>query len=668
MQRFAEKIVNMMKSERLYASQGGPIILSQIENEYQMVEPAFHEKGPPYVQWAARMAVELETGVPWVMCKQNDAPDPVINACNGKRCGETFAGPNSPNKPSIWTENWTSFYQAYGEEAVMRSVEDIAFHVALFIAKKGSYVNYYMYHGGTNFGRTASEYVTTSYYDLAPLDEYGLIRQPKWGHLKELHAAIKLCMKPLLSGEHITFPIGELQQAYVFKGNSEECAAFLVNDDGRRNVLVLFENSSYVLPPKSISILPDCRTVAFNSAKVSTQYGTRSVKSSQKFDSINDWEEYNETIPMFDGTSLRANILSEQMTITKTLSDYLWYTFRLEHHDSDEQCVLKVNSLGHVLHAFVNGVIVGSAHGSHDDKGVSLETTVSLNKGTNYVSLLSVMVGLPDSGAYLESRFAGLRSVKIEGKHGLIDYTNYSWGYQVGLLGEKTQIYTEEGSSKIQWKTFGSPPSQPLTWYKTMFDAPPGNDPVALNFASMGKGEAWVNGQSIGRYWVSFHTPSGSPSQTWYNVPRSFLKPTGNLLVLLEEENGYPIGISIDTVSITKVCGKVSDSHLPPVASWVGEGQSGTKKKRKHGRRPKVQLRCPPQRNISKIVFSSYGTPSGDCESYATGSCHSSNSITIVTKACLGKRICSVPVSRRNFGNDPCPGVPKTLLVDAECA
>lgn len=29
------------------------------------------------------------------------------------------------------------------------------------------------YHGGTNFGRVASEFVTTSYYNLAPLDEYG---------------------------------------------------------------------------------------------------------------------------------------------------------------------------------------------------------------------------------------------------------------------------------------------------------------------------------------------------------------------------------------------------------------------------------------------------------------------------------------------------------------
>jgi hypothetical protein len=29
------------------------------------------------------------------------------------------------------------------------------------------------YHGGTNFGRFASSYVTTNYYDGAPLDEYG---------------------------------------------------------------------------------------------------------------------------------------------------------------------------------------------------------------------------------------------------------------------------------------------------------------------------------------------------------------------------------------------------------------------------------------------------------------------------------------------------------------
>lgn len=29
------------------------------------------------------------------------------------------------------------------------------------------------YHGGTNFGRNAAHFVTTRYYDEAPLDEFG---------------------------------------------------------------------------------------------------------------------------------------------------------------------------------------------------------------------------------------------------------------------------------------------------------------------------------------------------------------------------------------------------------------------------------------------------------------------------------------------------------------
>lgn len=40
----------------------------------------------------------------------------------------------------------------------------------------------------------------------------GLIRQPKWGHLKELHAAIKLSSKPLLSGALTKLSVGGKQE------------------------------------------------------------------------------------------------------------------------------------------------------------------------------------------------------------------------------------------------------------------------------------------------------------------------------------------------------------------------------------------------------------------------------------------------------------------------
>ncbi|EEF42123.1 beta-galactosidase, putative [Ricinus communis] len=639
MQRFVTKIVNMMKYNQLYASQGGPIIISQIENEYQNVETAFHEKGSRYVHWAANMAVRLNTGVPWVMCKQTDAPDPVINTCNGMRCGETFAGPNSPNKPSMWTENWTSFYQVFGGEPYIRTAEDIAFHVALFIARNGSYVNYYMYHGGTNFGRTGSAFVTTSYYDQAPLDEYGLIRQPKWGHLKDLHAKIKSCSKTLIRGTHQTFPLGRLQEAYVFREKSGDCVAFLVNNDGRRDVTVRFQNRSYELPHKSISILPDCKSITFNTAKVNTQYATRSATLSQEFSSVGKWEEYKETVATFDSTSLRAKTLLDHLSTTKDTSDYLWYTFRFQNHFSRPQSTLRAYSRGHVLHAYVNGVYAGSAHGSHESTSFTLENSVRLKNGTNNVALLSVTVGLPDSGAYLERRVAGLHRVRIQNK----DFTTYSWGYQVGLLGEKLQIYTDNGLNKVSWNEFRGT-TQPLTWYKTQFDAPAGSDPIALNLHSMGKGEAWVNGQSIGRYWVSFSTSKGNPSQTRYHIPQSFVKPTGNLLVLLEEEKGYPPGITVDSISISKVCGHVSESH-----------------------KSVVQLSCPPNRNISRILFSSFGTPEGNCNQYAIGKCHSSNSRAIVEKACIGKTKCIILRSNRFFGGDPCPGIRKGLLVDAKC-
>nr|GMD74491.1 beta-galactosidase 16-like [Ipomoea batatas] len=226
-----------------------------------------------------------------------------------------------------------------------------------------------------------------------------------------------------------------------------------------------------------------------------------------KFDSTEEWEEFKEPVVGFDDTNIRADTLLDHMNTTKDVSDYLWYTLSLQQESSDPKSAISVESLGHVLHIFVNGEL---------------------------------------AGAYLEHKTLGPRKVTIEGSQ---DLSNASWGYQVGLLGENLQIYTEKGSNAVEWREFSS--SQPLIWYKTVFDEPKGNDPLALNLGSMGKGEAWVNGQSIGRYWVSFHTLAGTPSQTWYNVPRSFLKPTGNLLVLFEEEYGNPYGITLDQVSIT---------------------------------------------------------------------------------------------------------------------
>lgn len=40
--------------------------------------------------------------------------------------------------------------------------------------------------------------------------------------------------------------------------------------------------------------------------------------------------------------------------------------------------------------------------------------------------------------------------------------------------------------------------------FQTTFNAPPGNEPLALDMNTMGKGQVWINGQSIGRYWPAY--------------------------------------------------------------------------------------------------------------------------------------------------------------------
>lgn len=50
----------------------------QIENEFGPLEWDQGEPAKAYASWAANMAVALNTGVPWIMCKEDDAPDPIV--------------------------------------------------------------------------------------------------------------------------------------------------------------------------------------------------------------------------------------------------------------------------------------------------------------------------------------------------------------------------------------------------------------------------------------------------------------------------------------------------------------------------------------------------------------------------------------------------------------
>lgn len=57
-------------------------------------------------------------------------------------------------------------------------------------------------------------------------------------------------------------------QAEVYTDSSGGCAAFISNVDDKNDKTVEFRNTSYHVPAWSVSILPDCKNVVFNTAKV----------------------------------------------------------------------------------------------------------------------------------------------------------------------------------------------------------------------------------------------------------------------------------------------------------------------------------------------------------------------------------------------------------------
>ncbi|WVY99704.1 hypothetical protein V8G54_025774 [Vigna mungo] len=662
MQKFTTKIVDLMKAERLYESQGGPIIMSQIENEYGPVEYEIGAAGKSYTKWAAEMAMGLGTGVPWIMCKQDDTPDPLINTCNGFYCD--YFSPNKAYKPKMWTEAWTGWFTEFGGPVPHRPAEDLAFSVARFLQKGGSFVNYYMYHGGTNFGRTAGgPFIATSYDYDAPLDEYGLLRQPKWGHLKDLHRAIKMCEPALVSGDPTVTNLGNYQEAHVFKAKSGACAAFLANYNPKSYATVAFGSMHYNLPPWSISILPDCKHTIYNTARVGSQSAQMKMTGVPIHGGLS-WLSFNEETTTTEDSSFTMTGLLEQLNTTRDLSDYLWYSTDVVLDSSEgfltngKDPILTVFSAGHALHVFINGQLSGE---EHNNVGPHFETW--------------------NAGVLGPISLSGLN----EGRR---DLSWQKWSYKVGLKGETLSLHSISGSSSVEWIE-GSLFSrrQPLTWYKTTFDAPAGTAPLALDMGSMGKGQVWLNGQNLGRYWPAYKASGtcdycdyagtynenkcrsncGEASQRWYHVPQSWLKPTGNLLVVFEELGGDPNGIFLVRRDIDSVCADIYEWQ-PNLISYQMQVAG------KPPVRPKVHLSCSPGQKISSIKFASFGTPLGSCGNFHEGSCHAHKSYdafqrdSLLLQNCVGQNWCAVTVSPENFGGDPCPNVMKKLSVEAICS
>ena len=167
----------------LQVTRGGPVLAMQVENEYgsygmekaymEFLRDALRDRGvdvPLFTSDGPWDRLLLQGGVSGVLQTGNFGSDAV------KRLG--FLERHQPGAPLICMEFWGGWFDAWGEEHHRRDAEECGGILEEIMERGG--VNFYMFHGGTNFGFSTganqkpnyTPFVTSYDYD-APLSEDG---------------------------------------------------------------------------------------------------------------------------------------------------------------------------------------------------------------------------------------------------------------------------------------------------------------------------------------------------------------------------------------------------------------------------------------------------------------------------------------------------------------
>lgn len=148
--------VLLPKFKPLLSTNGGPIIAMQIENEY-----GSYGNDAAYLdylrQGMIRRGIDVllftSDGPTDFMLQGGSVPGVVATANFGSRVAESFQklGEYEKNAPMMCMEFWNGWFDHWGEHHHTRSAEDVARLLDEMLQANAS-VNFYMFHGGTNFG------------------------------------------------------------------------------------------------------------------------------------------------------------------------------------------------------------------------------------------------------------------------------------------------------------------------------------------------------------------------------------------------------------------------------------------------------------------------------------------------------------------------------------
>ena len=549
------------------AKNGGPIILAQIENEYV-------QNDMDYVNWCGSLVSnELSsTEIPWIMCNGHSA-NTTIETCNSCNCLDDGwidqHRKNFPDQPLMFTEN-EGGGQRWGNALGRRIASDIAYSVAEWFAAGGAYHSYYMWYGGSNYERSGSLRITTMYQDDACLHSDGTPNEPKYTQLSRLQHLIANHAEIMLSQDanRIMIPYwngtswvtaGTQQFAYSYPPSVH----FIINQHNT-TINVLFNNQNISLSSRSVRIFDNNMILLWDSANYS-DINHNTTELVPIVTSPLAWKIWSEPSVSDLPVIVSAKPL-EQYIVTNDDTIYLWYRRNITLTQVSTRTPVSVDTRhGNSLVFFLNNTYLGTIDDDYDARGPStINTTFNL---TNYqinqeylFEILSISLGSNTGWGVSTFDYKGIvGNVSINGEVLSFDET-HSWVHQKGLVGEYYQIYTEQGSSKVNWDSqWTKGINQSITWFQTRFDldhlAKQDTivNPVLLDAQGLNRGHAFVNGHDIGLYWliVGVCHPTvpccchqeeincNEPTQRYYHIPSDWLMAKNNLLTIFDD-SGAP--------------------------------------------------------------------------------------------------------------------------------
>jgi beta-galactosidase len=380
-----------LRERKLLAGDGGPIILAQLENEYSMVSGGYGEEGAKYLQWCSDLQHKLQLGVPTIMCYgAADGSVETINSFYAHKQVDALRKAR-PGQPAVWTEAWTGWYNCWASKHHTRPAEDLAYAVARFCAVGGAGINYYMWMGGTNVGRSPMYLQTTSYDYDAPVDEFGWPTS-KSNHLAALHKVLVDRYAPVLfaraddpaSNTVAPVPVELAKEVFCYTW-ADNSLSFVCNDSPTAMAIdvVVSSRTGMVIPslePRSVVIVdPAAGTILYNSSLIaSTDVVKRTKQAVAHADpQVLAWTTREEPVVVACMGGVKASVSDknrisrvslvsdtpvEQLLLTKDTSDYCFYSAlfkRSSKPSSGDACTVFEFEACDFAYVYVNGEFVG---------------------------------------------------------------------------------------------------------------------------------------------------------------------------------------------------------------------------------------------------------------------------------------------------------------------